>query len=488
MRAGLLEIVPLAVLFISTQQLLAQADIKPRDGKLTIPISLVPNDYPRPALRVHLIPDAAESIPGNRVQMFLRCLMDQHNFIFGEQETKKREKWAETKIADLPLKEVVEIRGKKNEFDLTKHGGSVVDRYMYDAARMNHIDWQLWYIMRRDGYKTILPDMQAMRALASVLQARARFEIAAKNFDGANHTLKTLFGLAKTFEPHPTLIGHLVGVAIGNLGCNALDELIQQPGCPNLYWALTDLPAPFMSLRHAMEGERLFISSDFEELRTAKYPVNEKIILEKIGSYKELFKESRGSLDFMGLPGVEPETILQFLAADKDGVEAAKTRLRAAGLGDKVNLWNPYHIFLIDELVRFEDFRDETCKWMNLPYWEAKPGLDEAEMKLKQELGKEKSLFLFFLPAIGKVKNAQARLDQRIAYLRIMEAIRLYAYHHKGALPASLADIKLPLPVDPFTGKSFEYSVKDGVATLHGENPYPGNESTNRYYEIRIKK
>ena len=46
---------------------------------------------------------------------------------------------------------------------------------------------------------------------------------------------------------------------------------------------------------------------------------------------------------------------------------------------------------------------------------------------------------------------------------------------------------KFELP-DPFTGKPFEYSVNGDVATLHGENPLPGSDRLNRYYEIRIKK
>jgi hypothetical protein len=69
-----------------------------------------------------------------------------------------------------------------------------------------------------------------------------------------------------------------------------------------------------------------------------------------------------------------------------------------------------------------------------------------------------------------------------------MEALRLYAYRNNGTLPAALTEIKLPLPVDPFTGKTFEYTLKNGVATLHGENPLPGNDRLNRYYEIQIKR
>jgi hypothetical protein len=38
---------------------------------------------------------------------------------------------------------------------------------------------------------------------------------------------------------------------------------------------------------------------------------------------------------------------------------------------------------------------------------------------------------------------------------------------HDGKLPHSLDEVKIvPLPIDPMTGKPFEYLLKDGVATL----------------------
>ena len=87
----------------------------------------------------------------------------------------------------------------------------------------------------------------------------------------------------------------------------------------------------------------------------------------------------------------------------------------------------------------------------------------------------------------------RARLEHElggflVAQLRILEAIRLYAHENKGALPSKLADSPLPLPNDPVTGKPFEYSVKEGTATLHGTNANPKQPQANRYYEITIRK
>ncbi len=69
------------------------------------------------------------------------------------------------------------------------------------------------------------------------------------------------------------------------------------------------------------------------------------------------------------------------------------------------------------------------------------------------------------IPASLSVRQAQARIDQRIALLRHVEALRLYAAEHNGTLPAKLADITVPLPVDPITGKPFRYEAY-GIARL----------------------
>ena len=33
--------------------------------------------------------------------------------------------------------------------------------------------------------------------------------------------------------------------------------MLEQPGCPNLYWALTNLPDPLVPLDKGMDGERV---------------------------------------------------------------------------------------------------------------------------------------------------------------------------------------------------------------------------------------
>ena len=83
------------------------------------------------------------------------------------------------------------------------------------------------------------------------------------------------------------------------------------------------------------------------------------------------------------------------------------------------------------------------------------------------------------MPAVTDVRRAQGRLEQRIALLRHVEALRLYAAGHEGALPASLSEVPVPLPDDPFTGKPFRYEVIGNTAHLRG-TPAPGRGKRSR--------
>jgi hypothetical protein len=68
-----------------------------------------------------------------------------------------------------------------------------------------------------------------------------------------------------------------------------------------------------------------------------------------------------------------------------------------------------------------------------------------------------------------KCLGAQARLDRRVAALRVVEAIRMYAATKGGALPESLDNITdVPVPLDPVTGKPFGYHLEGGRAQVSG--------------------
>src|SRR5207244_143039 len=59
----------------------------------------------------------------------------------------------------------------------------------------------------------------------------------------------------------------LVGLWIAHRTLDTVEEMIQQPGCPNLYWALTDLPAPLVDVRKSVQGQRALLAAVLRRLR-----------------------------------------------------------------------------------------------------------------------------------------------------------------------------------------------------------------------------
>jgi hypothetical protein len=66
----------------------------------------------------------------------------------------------------------------------------------------------------------------------------------------------------------------------------------------------------------------------------------------------------------------------------------------------------------------------------------------------------------------------------------------MYAAEHNGTLPATLAEITVPLPDDPFTGKPFRYEVIGNTAHFRGTPPdaEKKNATANIHYAVTIQK
>ena len=390
--------------------------------------------------------------------------MEQHHLFHDKESTDKQKKWMEAPLKDLA-----------DEKELIGYGGGAVRHATY-AARLDSVDWQITSQAKTEGVGLLLPDIQEMRSLAAVLKIRIRGEIARGEFDNAIQSLQTLFALAHAFNEHPTLIGALVGMAITGIALEAVEEFIQQPGAPNLFWAIAHLPNPFIDLRKGREGERLFVFKEFEVVQKAT-PVPQTDLdafIKKLDAYVDPGENKKHLLPSVWFPKQ---------AADKEAVTAARERLATHGHkpADLEKL-STLQIVMMDDLAQYEVNLDEFTKWTNVPFWQVPTDLATAK-RVGGPFGE-------FLPAMYNVMSAKVRTQQWVARLMVAEGLRAYAADNGGKLPASLDQVKLPLPVDPVTGKPFLYEVKDGKATLRGTPPrgQEQNGSYNRVYEITIKK
>lgn len=395
---------------------------------------------PKPALRYLLLPELKEMQPGNPIPNYLRCFIDQD--------------------FSSPIE------------TLNASALRQADR----AARMDKPDWQILLKAKTDGIGLLLPDVQKLRSLASALQERFHTEVAQHRFNDALRTAKTMFAMSRHMGEHPTLIGDLVGIAIAFVTIGPLEEMLAQPGCPNLYWALTNLPSPIISLGKGLEGERLLIDSEFRELDDSAPMSAEQLkkLISHIDKLRELDQKSKKST----------RAWLEKRNKDDKLIRAARLRLVEVGLSEERLARFPVdQVLLLDDKRAYEESRDDAMKNMSLPTWQ----VEELARHIKPP--QEENLFGILLPALMKVRRAQGRLEQRIALLRHVEALRQYAAEHQGKLPEKLSDCTVPLPADPFTGKAFRFQKDGASAHLFGTPPKgeEKNAAYNLHYEVTIQ-
>ena len=145
----------------------------------------------------------------------------------------------------------------------------------------------------------------------------------------------------------------------------------------------------------------------------------------------------------------------------------------------------PEQLILLDERREFEVQQDERTKLLGLPLWQ----VDSLAGGLQAEEGGN-GLFADLLPQTIELCRARSQLEQQIALLRHVEALRLHAARHGGKLPARLCDISVPLPDDPFTGKPFDYTVEGTTAHLRGESRSGAGSKakSNVHYAVMITR
>ena len=158
---------------------------------------------------------------------------------------------------------------------------------------------------------------------------------------------------------------------------------------------------------------------------------------------------------------------------------------------ERVRLFPADQVILLDEKRALVVRVDEVMKTINLPLWHAEV-VGNSYKRIKELRGPRVPALIAdeFVPAVDQVVRARARLDQRIALLRHVEALRLYAAEHNATLPAKLSDVTVPLPDDPITGEPFRYEVTGATAHLRGSPPsgMEKDPTYNVHYEVTLRQ
>ena len=316
----------------------------------------------------------------------------------------------------------------------------------------------------------LLPDCQDMRQWARLLQLKARVETAEHAYDQAVNTIETGMAFGRHVSQGPFVINSLVGVAICTVMLDRVEELISQPGAPNLYWALTALPRPLVSMREALETEQRVAENLVPELTRANEPHSSAEwgdLLAKIyDRLRHLAVRIMGDAQVNAT--LRSQLNLDLASFKKENVASSREYLKTIGHTDaqQVQTMSEDEVVTRALVGQYRDLRDDLFKLGYLPWRDARSRIKEKEQWLKAVKPGPMTVLAELQPPIIKLLNSQAVPDRRIAALRVIEAIRLYAASNQGNPPEQLNQItEVPVPDDPATGKPFEYR-RDGAASV----------------------
>lgn len=419
------------------------------DRPKRISISLPAEPFRHLPLANALQVDPLDTEPGNAAFYWIRAgrAASQVKRIITEDE----EKWASSPVhGGVPLGKLPQDGVEK----LLEPFAQAL-RTAHDAARRAECNWEEPPLTVKN-FNDYLPldDIQSMRTLAQLLRFEHRLALARGDWPGAFRSVRTGLTMARHLGRSHLLISHLVGIAIEAIMVGRIEEMLAQPGCPNLYWVLTDLPSPLVDVRTSIRYELNTFHRSFPALRqleqNAETPLTQGEIL-------AMFSQATSVLEPIGktIPSWQKSLALTAIVGRYYG-QAKREMLERGVPLERIEKLPTAQVVALYFLNDYNRFRDGVLKVMNLPYWQAKPFLEKIDKEFAARMKEQGNPFLMLMPAITKVFEAGVRSQRNLAILRTVELIRLHASENGGALPATLNDIKVaPLPIDPTTGKTF---------------------------------
>ncbi len=424
-------------------------DELPPPEKLTLHAAAAPT----PALKYRLLPTAADRLPGNAAVEYGKVMAERWNYFNKYVIGDELKRWREMPLNQLRLEEV------------PLPGSSIY--FLERGAKCRYCDWQLPF-GDVPFHIILLPEAQQSRMYSRVLAVKARRDIARSDFDEAIKTFQTNYALARNVAEGETFVNGLIGIAMCGFMFPQVLEFVQQPGAPNLYWALTALPVPLVDMNEALEVEANGLELSFPQLKDVETAQRTP------QQWREVFHEfASEALKFTGDQTVQPKSRDELDAVCKEMLSAAKRALIDEGMtAEKVESMPVHQVSLLYTRSTYHRLFDDAAKYYSLPYPDALVGIEKTIADAQLADAEMREIIPLARQTLGAVKGTRMaieRNDRQVATLRVIEAIRMYAATHDGQLPNTLSDItEVPVPDDPVTGLPFEYKLENSKARLSG--------------------
>ena len=461
-------IVPFAF-FLLTAGIPDLAPAQPPSEPAATTLTIRPAVEPRPALKYRLVPDRAELVPGNAAVFYHRAIqmaLVRRSYLDKDRKAKKAAPdrgeltdelisgWLNVPIAEMPLAQANEM------LEVFRLALAEVEL----GAKRSNCDWEFDH--RPEGISLLLPEIQESRSVARLVALKARVAIVEGRLDEAIHAIEDGLVMGRHVAKGPFLIQALVGIAIDNTMIKCLEDFVQAPGAPSLYWALADRPRPFIDLREPMAGERDLLEKEIPGLLDLDRGVwgidRARTFADELQRKLFWFESGRAEGSDSQRLGIAAMTLKIYPEARRALIAQGRPEAEV----DAMPVVQVASLYCYHEYRRF---LDDLYKWFQLPYWQSVGRFDRLAVNPAGRAMDNPLLAMFasIVPGLGSVRLSALRLDRQLDAIQCVEAIRLDAAAHGGKLPASLDAITdFPAPIDPATGKAFTYAAEGDTATL----------------------
>lgn len=456
----------------------------------TIRLTVHPKVAPSPELQKRLVPDSTEQLDGNSAIYYLKAMG------FFEQDINRdrlREllkkgvedaKLASKEPSEFPPYSYLELRPSDYPKEEVREYLKLLSfqvPILREARRYRNFSMDRNIELSDNPIGYTLSEMQSLRELARNQRIRCRLAIAEGRIDDAIEVIGQQVSMSRHISMDDFLVSYLVGNAILRLALDDTLFLLERSDCPNLYWAFVQLPDPLMSIETCLATERQFLFLQIPRLkeidlkpRGAEYwkdfIVDFSNRTREIDEYND--KNARAIIS-RELGENRVSSILKEIELNADKAQEYLIE-REILTKDNVGNYTKEHLVFLAMKDLYEVSRDKPLKWLHLPYSVSR----ERYVRVNEEIKQVSERFGWFtgiaeglLPSIDAFHESVTRSTQRLAMIQAIEAIRMAGAVNEGKLPESLDSLPVPVPLDPFTGKSFSYRVEGDIATLGSEFP-----------------
>ena len=443
----------------------------------TMELTLSPQVEPKPALKHRLLPDPFRMHEGNaalfylkamgffeqdavrdRVSEFRRQAAEAAVQPDGSRQSAAPYIWLELPLAKLPLDEAKEYLRLLRFQEGFMAEAALRKRFELDRE-IRHVDSPIAYL---------LPEIQTMRELARTQSLRLRVAVREGRTEDAIRIIGEQLSLAQHLGQDEFFVSNLVGMAVANIAWHDLLFIHRLPDAPNLYWALAAVPPTLTFPQEAWSLERNLLFLEIKQM--GMVDAQQRLP----GYWDQLSREILEQLPTLddGRPMFPDDPDLQrvamaaaFAAAYPD---AKRFLIEQTGMTrEQVELLDEVQTVLLASRRHYEIATDETFKWANFPFWQLMG--NEAYAESEQYLDTQNGWFTLpanlLLPAVKSMQRSIPTADAGLALVRTVEAIRDDAAHN-GGLPKSLDNLRLPAPIDPFTGEPLRYEHRGDHAVV----------------------